>query len=164
MHPGKEKENLVMKMKMHELSPEERRLVRKALRARQNAQASYLNFFVGAAVLGCDGIVSTGCNVERANYTSTSHAEQVAIDSLIASNGPIGIRAIVVVGAPRDQEPNTAVWPCGHCRSIIWENCLGNKDVRIITLVGPDEVEISTIGELYPHAFGPEDLGIKIGT
>ena|SRR3989344_6083485 len=154
---------MTKKMKICELSIEDQCLVRQALEARQNAQPPYSNFYVGAAVLGSDGGVSKGCNVERANYTSTSHAEQVAIDSLIASNGPVGICAIAIVGAPRDKEPNAAVWPCGHCRGIIWENCLGNKNVRILTVVSKDEVEISTIGELYPNAFGPEDLGIKIG-
>ena len=137
-------------------------LLKKAFEARKNAYAPISHYHVGAAVLTSRGIF-TGTNVENSSRKLTAHAEQVAIDSLIASNGPVGICAIAIVGAPRDKEPNAAVWPCGHCRGIIWENCLGNKNVRILTVVSKDEVEISTIGELYPNAFGPEDLGIKIG-
>ncbi len=149
-------------MQLDELNAEERELVQAALDARKNAQPTYSNYFVGAAVRSTNGDVAKGCNVERANYTSSSHAEQVAIDGLIANHGPSGIVAIAVVGAPRGIEPNAPVWPCGHCRGIIWENALGNQHVRIITITGPDEVQVSTIGELYPKPFGPEDLGIKV--
>ena len=151
-----------MRTNIKQLSAEEHHLVRKALDARQNAQSPYSNFCVGAAVLAANGIVSMGCNVERANYTSTSHAEQVAIDGLVAQIGPIGIRAIAIAGGMRGKDPDAPVWPCGHCRGIIWENCLGNQKVHVIAIANLLEVEISTIGELYPRPFGPEDLGIKI--
>ncbi|OGG60806.1 hypothetical protein A2765_01700 [Candidatus Kaiserbacteria bacterium RIFCSPHIGHO2_01_FULL_56_24] len=141
---------------------DELKLVQAALEARRNAQAPYSNFTVGAAVLMEDGSIFKGCNVERANFTSTSHAEQVAIDSMIASRGPSGIVAVAIVGGPRGKEPNGSVWPCGHCRQIIWENSLGKRGVRIIAIAGMREVQTSTIGELFPKAFGPEDLGIKI--
>ncbi len=153
-----------MRTQITTLPADEQHLVRKALECRQHAQSPYSNFCVGAAVLATNGLVSKGCNVERANYTSTSHAEQVAIDSLIAQLGPVGIRAIAIAGGLRGKEADGPVWPCGHCRGIIWENCLGNKTVRVITPVSATEVEVATIGELYPKAFGPEDLGIKIGS
>ncbi len=149
-------------MKFNDLTADERELVQAALDARAHSQSPYSNYCVGAAVRSISGSLSRGCNIERANYTSSSHAEQVAIDGLIVAHGPAGIAAIAVAGAPRGIFPDAPVWPCGHCRAIIWENALGNEHVSIITITGPDEVEVSTIGELYPKPFGPEDLGIKI--
>lgn len=140
----------------------EKELIDLAQSARKNAQSPYSKFTVGAAVLSADGRVSVGCNVERANYTSTSHAEQVAIDSLIAKYGPLPIIAVAVVGAHKGTVPHSPCWPCGHCRGIIWENANGNKNVRIITLDHNFRVIEKTIGQLYPDAFGPNDLEMEI--
>ena len=146
------------------LSRDLQRLCENAIEARTNAQAPYSKYHVGAAVLVARPSfkVFRGCNIERANYTSTSHAEQTAIDSMVAECGPIGLKAIAVVGAPAGKQPSGPVWPCGHCRGIIWENALGKLDVKVISIVDAKNCQVLTIGELYPHAFGPEDLRIKI--
>lgn len=149
-------------MKITDLSKQEQALVHMALRARLKAQAPYSNFLVGAAVLGEGQMMRSGCNVERANYASGSHAEQVAVDGLVADHGPTKIIAIAVIGAMKGENPSLPVWPCGHCRQIIWENSGGNPDVRIIAYRGGDEVDTATIGELFPKPFGPLDLGIDV--
>ena len=136
------------------LSPEEQHLVCIAKEARARAQAPYSNYYVGVAVMATNWFIYAGMNVERANYTSTPHAAQVAIDSMVAHIGPVGIRAVAIVKASRAENPNAPAWFCGHCRGIIWENCLGQKEVRIITVVSETEVEVATIGELYPKKFG----------
>ena len=149
-------------MKVTDLSELEQRLVQLARQTRLNAQAPYSNFLVGAAVIA-EGLYSgVGCNVERANYASGSHAEQVAVDSLIAKYGPTRLVAIAIAGAMRGKEPSAPIWPCGHCRQIIWENCAGDVNVRVITCRGDDEVEIATIGELFAKPFGPLDLGVNL--
>src|SRR3989344_8619188 len=55
---------------------------------RKNAQAEFSHYLVGATVQSAKtGNIYRGCNVERVSYTQTSHAEPVAIDSMIAAEG-----------------------------------------------------------------------------
>ena len=65
---------------MSELSSETiDRLVDAASAAREKAHAPYSEFTVGAAVLGADGRVHVGCNVENASYGLSVCAERHAI-------------------------------------------------------------------------------------
>jgi cytidine deaminase len=163
------------------LDPQEKRLVRDAIDRRECAQAPYSHYHVGAAVIG-RGTVFVGCNVERASYSQTTHAEQGAIDSLVATYGPTPIDAIAVAGAPAgcpwrldemEREPSSspdwdeavsgAAFPCGQCRQIIWENANGNRDLPVLCAVQRTGWVIrTTIGTLFPYPFGPDDLGLKI--
>lgn len=158
------------------LGEDERELVLAAIRARDRSQSPYSNFRVGAAVQSVSGSIYQGCNVERCSYTQSTHAEQCAIDGMIAAEGPVGIRALACYGAPKDikNEPFTGVYdeidaetlvqetckPCGHCRQIIWENSLGRQHVRIICVCPNGLVMVTSIGALLPVPFGPGDLGI----
>ena len=54
-------------------------LIELAIKARERAYVPYSNYKVGAAVLGVDGRVFTGCNVENAAYSPTNCAERTAI-------------------------------------------------------------------------------------
>ncbi|MBI5140236.1 MAG: hypothetical protein HZA94_02205 [Candidatus Vogelbacteria bacterium] len=117
--------------------------------ARLKAQAPYSNFLVGAAVESHAGGIYRGCNVERCSHTQSTHAEQNAIDTMITNEGSVAIKRLVLVGAPlgikvpienHDSVHHPAVlcpcnhqlvWPCGHCRQIIWENCFGDSDFEL---------------------------------
>lgn len=159
------------------LGEADRTLVATALKSRQNSQSPYSSFQCGAAVRGTNGLVYGGCNIERCSYSQSTHSEQSAVDALIAANGPIGIESLAVFGAPKgtickfvraeqmgEFDPITliqaTVKPCGHCRQIIWENCLGNADVRIMCVCPNGLIMVTTIGTLFPMSFGPADLGI----
>ncbi len=146
-------------------------LLESAIKARSNAQAPYSKFFVGAAVLSENGNVYFGCNVERCSYTQTTHAEQNAIDTMIANEGPTKIRMLAVVGAPQSEKiivsslsssprPNDKAAICGQCLQIIWENCFDDASVEILVLLGSDKIAKLTIGDLLPMPFGPSDLGV----
>jgi cytidine deaminase len=168
-----------------DLDATERMLLCLAAKAREHAQAPYSHYHVGAAILPDDkrhGIF-TGCNVERVSYTQTTHAEQNALDSYIATRGGKGsktkIRAVAIVAGPGDeiariandgihmanQRFPTSVHqvgaPCGHCLQILWENCHGDRSVRLLTLAANGHVVVTTIGDALPMAFGPEALGIS---
>ena len=54
-------------------------LVEMALEARMLSYAPYSKFKVGAALLGSNGVVYMGCNVENASYSATNCAERTAI-------------------------------------------------------------------------------------
>lgn len=126
-------------------------LVREAAAARERAYAPYSKFAVGAAVLGSDGAVYRGCNVENASYPLSVCAERNAIAAAIAG-GARRIEAIAVVaGTP---EP---VAPCGGCRQVIREFGRGAR-VILANLRGA-RVE-TTVEALLPRSFGPEHLGV----
>jgi cytidine deaminase len=150
-------------------------LIQQAFLVRNNAQAPYSNYYVGSAVRSQQGCVYKGCNVERCSYTQTTHAEQNAIDNMIAQEGPVKITAVAVVAAPSTQQLEFSdfanaqvvfgnpysVAPCGHCRQIIWENSLNDPNVVIYLVnVNNKTIYVTTIGELLPCPFGPCDLGI----
>lgn len=157
-----------------ELSADEQDLLREAARVRLNAQAPYSKYLVGAAVLTENGKLYAGCNVERASYTQTTHAEQNAIDSMVADAGPTKIRKLAIIGGPKDRVitfPPKITGPeiesvgelcpsCGHCLQIIWENSFGDPDVKLLELLANGEVASTTIGSALPMRFGPLNLGV----
>ena len=157
-----------------ELIGMERRLLITAMEAREKAQAPYSRYMVGVAILCDNGCVRFGCNVERCSWTQTTHAEQNAIDGMVAEFGPSKVRCVALVGAPagskiklRRKEPDRELQsieevpvPCGHCLQIIWENCFNDPAVPLIALAPNGEVVKTTIGDAFPMRFGPNDLGV----
>lgn len=149
-----------------------------AMSVRKHAQAPYSGFHVGAAVVGSERVrVRAGCNVERVSHSQCTHAEQNAIDTLVAAYGSDKVTALALVAAPKDiaielppvltGEPVTDMSdvpvPCGHCLQIIWENCCGDKSIPLYALARSGEIVKVTIGDALPFAFGPEALGIRYG-
>ena len=163
-------------LEFHELSDLEQALFTRAAEVRLRAQAPYSNYLVGVCVVTDTGIISAGCNVERVSYTQTTHAEQSAIDSLIARHGTQKLSVVVGVSGPREKsiefppektsnsisDINKVEAPCGHCLQIIWENCMGDPDVKILWLLPNGEISRTTIGDALPFRFGPNDLGIDL--
>lgn len=156
--------------KFSELTQEEQLLLYTCVKARLNAQAPYSNYLVGAAVMSKSGNVYEGCNVERCTLTQTTHAEQNAIDNMVAKEGPTAkVKIVAVVSGPKGIDicfspSNTnqllsdikdILAPCGHCLQIIWENCFGDSDVKLISLTRNGEAVSTTIGDAFPMRFGP---------
>ncbi|NPV07130.1 MAG: cytidine deaminase [Anaerolineae bacterium] len=126
---------------IEELVPE---LVVRATEARAHAYAPYSRFRVGAAVLGQDGRVAAGANVENASYGLTMCAERVALFGAISQGSP-GIVALALSAEP-------AVWPCGACLQVLAE--FARPDCAVVISEGGRVVARSTLGALLPHAFG----------
>ena len=158
-----------------ELSPKIKQLFEYAIEVRKNAQAPYSNFYVGVAVVSGEGIIYSGCNVERASWTQTTHAEQNAIDSMVAYEGPSKIKALALVAEPKDKKITLGSKsgekqkqlsiedipvPCGHCLQIIWENCFDDPSVPLFGLLPNGKISQTTIGDALPMRFGPTDLGV----
>lgn len=154
------------------LEKTDQELLKAAAEVRNNAQAPYSEYHVGAAIETKDGIVFSGCNVERCSYSQSTHAEQNAIDSMVAQLGSTKIQKVAVVAAPAGQqicfettgkEPAFEAFatPCGHCRQIIWENAHNDKTVKIMSLSSNGYVLVTSIGDLFPLGFGPAQLGIE---
>ena len=102
-------------------------LVAAARRARENADAAYSKFKVGAALETGDGTIVTGCNIENATYGLTICAERVAMFKALSEGHRVFTRIAIVA----DTEAPTP--PCGACRQILWEFG-GNLEIELANL------------------------------
>ena len=102
-------------------------LIGAARRARENADAAFSHFKVGAALEAGDGAIITGCNIENATYGLTLCAERVAMFKAISE----GHRAFTRVAVVADTAAPTP--PCGACRQILWEFG-GNLEIELANL------------------------------
>ena len=134
------------------LSKEDQALVKTAMEACENAYTPYSNHKVGSAVRTANGKVFPGCNVEIISLQTSCHAERNAVMNM-AMHGERVIEALVCYG------PYSGV-PCAECRQVIWEFCDNNPNVRIIGATTEGEIELMTIDEIYPYAYGPATKGI----
>jgi len=118
--------------------------------ARAAAEASYSpysHFRVGAVVVGADGEMFTGANVENAAYPSSSCAEATAINTAVAQ----GVRKIDVVAvACIDARDVDGAYPCGDCRQVMSE--FGVEKV-IVSAGNGSVVREHTLDHLLPHQF-----------
>jgi cytidine deaminase len=122
-------------------------LVASARAAAEGSYSPYSGFRVGAAVLGSEGEVFTGANVENASYPSSSCAEATAINTAVAH----GVRKIDTVAvACIDAGTVEGAYPCGRCRQIMAE--FGVERV-LVTAGEGSEVREHTLDELLPHRF-----------
>jgi len=108
----------------------------------------YSHYPVGAALLGRDGTVYTGCNVENAAYGNTLCAERTALCKAI-SEGAREFEAIAIAAK------SSAPFPCGACRQSLYEFA---PDLRVM-VTWDGNVRKTTLRELLPEGFGPSSLG-----
>ncbi len=118
--------------------------------AREQAYVPYSKFKVGAALLGANGTVYHGCNIENAGYSMTNCAERTAFFKAV-SEGVREFQAIAIVA----DTPGPCS-PCGACRQVMSEFCTPDMPVYLTNLNG--DVQETTVGELLPGAFTTEDL------
>ncbi|MFS0780873.1 cytidine deaminase [Bacillus sp. 1P06AnD] len=125
-------------------------LIAEANKAREKAYVPYSTFKVGAALLTKDGTVFHGCNIENAAYSMCNCAERTALFSAYAHSQKEFKALAVVADTPGP------VSPCGACRQVISELCPKDMPVILTNLKG--DVQETTVAELLPGAFSPEDL------
>lgn len=134
------------------LTDEERRfLIDLADEARRRAYAPYSHYPVGAALRTKSGRIFTGVNVENAAYPTGMCAERTAVFKAISE----GEREFEVIAVVTDNGGS----PCGSCRQVLAEFGLDT-----LVLIGDGKkqlVQETTVGDLLPGAFTPEDLGVS---
>ena len=113
-------------------------LIRDAFEAQKFAYVPYSRFHVGAALLGKNGTVYKGCNIENAGYTPTNCAERTALFKAVSEG----------------EREFTA--PCGVCRQALFE--FGGPSLTVIMAKSEDDYIVTTLGELLPYGFGPANL------
>ena len=145
-------------------------LVKLALEAREMAYAPYSHHKVGAALLGKDGKVFKGCNIENAGYTPTNCAERTAVFKAV-SEGYTEFEAIAIVGGMDHLNSLPVCAPCGVCRQVLNEFCDPDSfkviladvnNIEDLTKITPDDMQIveKSLKELLPLGFGPKNLDI----
>jgi len=128
-------------------------LFKQAKAAAKSAYAPYSNFRVGAALLGANGKVYTGCNVENRSFGLTICAERTAVTKAV-SEGCRSFKALAV-STPDSDIP---VGPCGACRQVLSEFMPAGAPVRF---GGKSALRVNaTIGELIPYD-SLHDLGSR---
>ncbi len=131
------------------IDPETReKLIATARNAREWAYAPYSHYAVGAALLTAGGRIYDGVNIENAAFPTGICAERVAIFKAV-SEGEREFSAIVVM-------TDNGGTPCGSCRQVMAEFGLSTQ-VLIVDTTGNVHID-TTVAELLPEAFRPEDL------
>lgn len=123
-------------------------LIEAARAVRANAYAPYSNFQVGAAVLGANGQIYTGVNIENASFGLTVCAERNAIGKMVG-DGETKATAVVVA-------TSNGVTPCGACRQVLLEF---GDDIPI-WIIAEDEqtIRFTTLYTLLPDHFDQSQL------
>lgn len=121
-------------------------LIEEAWKARERAYAPYSKFKVGAALLGADGNIYHGGNIENVSYGGTVCAERTAIFGMVNA-GCLKFKALAVVGG-QDEEGA----PCCMCRQVLTEFC-EDLDVMIYGSGPAGKIWGHTLRQIAPYPF-----------
>lgn len=124
------------------MTPKE--LIAYAFAAKTKAYVPYSKFPVGAALLGADGRVYTGCNVECASYGGTICAERTALAKAVSE----GCQKFVMLAVCADTADYCT--PCGICRQLLREFA---PDLPVLCCNQAGDYAELTVGQLLPHSF-----------
>lgn len=122
------------------------KLIEEAWEGRKNSYSPYSKFAVGAAVMGADGVIYRGCNIENVSYGLTVCGERTAIFNMVA-HGCRTFTALAVVGSGSAEAA-----PCGACRQVLAEFC-ESLDTPVYIGDGNGGLLEVTVGEMMPHPF-----------
>ena len=121
-----------------------------ATKVRERAHVPYSKFKVGAAILTENNHIVVGCNVENAAYPQSQCAEASAIGNMVSQGYSI-IKEVLVIGSG-----DLLSSPCGACRQRIREFASLKTSIHMCNTKG--HLKTSTLQELLPDSFGPENL------
>ncbi len=124
-------------------------LVAAARSAMEHAYAPYSGFRVGAALLGTDGRIFLGCNVENSSYPAGICAERSALAHAVVS-GTRAFSTIVVATVADHPTP-----PCGICRQVLVELA---PDLQVVSVTSGGETAHWRLCDLLPAPFTPASL------
>jgi cytidine deaminase len=121
----------------------------RAFAALDRAYAPYSAFRVGAALLGTDGSVSEGCNIENAAYPAGICAERGALAGAVA-RGVRSFEALTIASEAGEPTP-----PCGMCLQALAEFA---PRLTIVSVTRSGHVARWTLAELLPHVFAADSM------
>jgi cytidine deaminase len=121
----------------------------RAFAALERAYAPYSGFRVGAALLGTDGSVTEGCNVENAAYPAGMCAERGALACAVAR----GLRTFEALAIATDAADPTP--PCGMCLQALAEFA---PHLTVVSVTRGGASARWTLGELLPYIFAADSM------
>lgn len=108
-----------------------------------NSYSPYSKIRIGAALLGENGKVYSGSNIENSSYGLTICAERSAVINAIAAHGVQNFSAIAIYS--EDLLP----MPCGACAQFISEFV---EDIKII-ISHDGENKVLSLSKILPSPF-----------
>ncbi len=127
-------------------------LMNQAITAMTYSYSPYSHYKVGAALLTGSGQVYLGCNIENSGYTASLCAERTAIAKAV-SEGVTDFVAIAVVTVNGGA-------PCGVCRQVMREFA---PELTVIIGSIQGDYRVTSLAQLLPDSFGPENLPRDLG-
>ncbi len=118
-------------------------LIQKAIKARENSYSPYSDYPVGAALLGSDGTIYTGTNVENGVNDLSICAERVALFKAI-SEGTRNFDKLAVVCE------DDYCKPCGACRQTLMEHA---ADLVVLMANPAGNHKKTALKDLLPETF-----------
>jgi cytidine deaminase len=115
--------------------------------AASRSYSPYSKFRVGAAVIGEEGEVYSGCNVENASFGLTQCAERNAINVAIASGASPQTLITLLIYTPGEQAHS----PCGACRQVMHE--LMADESQVISCCDAEIFKTWSKSEYLPDPF-----------
>jgi len=120
----------------------DQQLVTQAIEVAGRAYAPYSRFHVGAVLVGRDGRIFAGCNVENISYGLTICAERNAVFAAVAA----GCREFVKIVITADTELPAS--PCGACRQVL---AGFNPDLEVVLSNFRGQTETFQLSQLLPR-------------
>ena len=120
----------------------DQQLVTQAIEVAGRAYAPYSRFHVGAVLVGKDGRIFAGCNVENISFGLTICAERNAVFAAVAAGCREFERIIIVA------DTVVPASPCGACRQVLAEF---NPDLEVVLANFRGLSETFRLSELLPR-------------
>jgi cytidine deaminase len=140
------------------------KLIKGAFEAKKGSYSPYSKFPVGAALLTAEGEIIKGASIDNASYGATICAECTAIVKAVSE----GIRSFIGLAVVANVD--VTISPCGICRQVLHEFCALDMPILLVPGDYPQKgkaqkpgyteggVKETTLGELLPDSFRPEQL------
>ncbi len=141
-----------LNMKNRITKKQEEKLIKLAIKARENSYCPYSGYKVGASILASSEKYYAGCNIENAAYSPTTHAEVNAINAAVLAGERRFIALAVIT------ENKIPPFPCCICRQSIAEFDDGTMEIIAANIEGT--IRKIRFYELYPEPFGTKQLGV----
>ena len=120
----------------------DQQLVTQAIEVAGRAYAPYSRFHVGAVLVGRDGRIFSGCNVENVSFGLTICAERNAVFAAVAA----GCREFAKIVIVADTEVPAS--PCGACRQVLAEF---EPDIEVVLATFRGKAETFRLSALLPR-------------
>lgn len=138
-----------------QLSSNDFKLMKEAIKARKKAYAPYSKFNVGCAILLENKKIISGNNQENAAYPSGMCAERVAIWKAGSEFPKMIVKKIAITAASKLSKVDKPIGPCGACRQTLSEYEINQKQPIEILFMGEvgQIIKTESLLSLLPFSF-----------